>query len=397
MELGNSAAMWGSLGAVLGLVLGITLGIMLRGGRVDRLKSTASRLQDRVRLDQGEGRDLALKLKAAETRIELLEAEAAAMREAGGEGPAAPIRVPVGSETDMWRSIPAGDLGAYAQWLAQSKVKILTIGSLKGGVGKTTIAANLAAYFDARLGKRVLAIDLDYQGSLSSLLLQAAGIGVQVPLSSELIDGSGDGAWLVGAAKPLAPLLQRTSLVPAGFALEDTESRLMLRWFAGQTRDDIRYNLARVLLSPEVQERYDVVVIDIGPRLTTAAVNALAASTHLVVPTVLDRMSAETAAAFLRKVRGLRNDLNHRLALVGVVGTFSSSFERLKPFEEEAIQMVRGSLAQWGEGVHILARHIPRRQAIAEYAGRDLAYVKDVAIAEIFDALGAEVAARMGF
>lgn len=395
MQLGGSAALvWGALG--VGIVIGLLLGLVLRGTRLERLSSEALRLKDQVRLDHGEAVDLELKLKAADTRIARLEADLAEARQAGfAAEPEAPLPV-AGSETEMWRSVPAGNLDAYAAWLEQSRIKIVTIGSLKGGVGKTTIAANLAAYLDARRGKRVLIIDLDYQGSLSALLLQAAGIGVHVPLSSELIDGRGSGRWLVEAAKPLTPLLARSALVPAGFSLEDTESRVMLRWFGGQARDDVRYNLARVLLSEAVQQAFDVVVIDIGPRLTTAAVNALVASTDLVVPTVLDRISAQSAAVFLRKVRGIRNDLNHRLVIAGVVGTFVSGYDHLKPYEEEALADVADSLAHWGEVVPILSRHIPRRQAIAEYAGRDLAYVKDRAIAEIFDAFGAEVAARIG-
>ena len=397
MQLANSVALWwAALGGCIGLVLGLLMGLIARRGRLDRLSSQADRLAERVRLDHGESMDLELKLKAAETRIEGLEAEIATARADGSIAESPQPRTIVGSEAEMWRSVPAGDLDAYAQWLAASPTKVLTIGSLKGGVGKTTIAANLAAYFDARLGKRVLAIDLDYQGSLSVLLLQAARIPELVSLSNELIDGSGDGRWLIGACKPLAPLLSRTWLVPASYTLEETESRLMLRWLGGQTRDDVRYNLARVLLSKEVQDNFDIVIIDIGPRLTTGAINALVASTHLVVPTVLDRLSAETVGAFLRKVRALRNDLNHQLALVGVVGTFTSGVDRLKPHEEDALAMVRAGLAQWGEEVPIIDRHIPRRQAIAEYAGRDLAYVKDEAIAQIFDALGREVAARMG-
>lgn len=52
---------------------------------------------------------------------------------------------------------------------------IIMVANLKGGVGKTTLTANLAAFFSER-GKRVLLIDCDYQGSLSNMLLSADGV-----------------------------------------------------------------------------------------------------------------------------------------------------------------------------------------------------------------------------
>ncbi len=54
--------------------------------------------------------------------------------------------------------------------------KIVTIGLFKGGVGKSHLAANFAAYVSEKKQKPVLLIDLDYQGSLSTVVLGAAGL-----------------------------------------------------------------------------------------------------------------------------------------------------------------------------------------------------------------------------
>ena len=51
----------------------------------------------------------------------------------------------------------------------------------------------------------------------------------------------------------------------------------MLRWLLGETKDDVRFRLANILLTPEVQDEYDYVLIDAPPRSSTGAINAWSA------------------------------------------------------------------------------------------------------------------------
>ena len=69
----------------------------------------------------------------------------------------------------------------YTDWLRDS-IPILLFGNQKGGVGKSTLVTNFAAAFAAR-GERVLTVDIDYQGSHSSLVQLQLREGAKVPKS----------------------------------------------------------------------------------------------------------------------------------------------------------------------------------------------------------------------
>jgi len=291
--------------------------------------------------------------------------------------------------------------------LADSRVKIMTLANLKGGVGKTTTTASLAAHFDSK-GKRVLVIDLDYQGSLSAMLLRASGRRrIDGSLADDLLSGNLHGEKLVKYAKDLEhkankgeTRLSRTKLITATYSLARLENRLMLRWLSQHETEDIRYNLARALLSPEIEQKFDLVLIDAAPRLTTGTINALCASTDFIVPTILDGLSTETLPGFLRQTKRLiKQELNPHLELAGVVATMTEE-KHLKPEEKtERENVARWVGEEWGASGHVFDTHIPDRTALGKAAGRDLAYFTDLGengAQGFFDRLGAEVASRIG-
>ncbi|MGE0852647.1 MAG: AAA family ATPase [Hyphomicrobiaceae bacterium] len=299
-----------------------------------------------------------------------------------------------GDDIPLWRIHEAKPLPRYHELMRSMALRVITVANEKGGVGKTTTVANLAGFFDRKMKKRVLVIDLDHQGSSSTMLLQAAGKKVESSLAEHLISGQFDGKWVQQVARDLSPALPRTRILTAVDIFADFEERLMQRWVLGIVEDDVRYNLAKVLLSPEIQANYDTVLIDVGPRLTLGAINALVASTHLVVPTVLDQLAAERVGYFLKNASTFRDLFNPNLKLAGVLGTMTYQ-QRLTDNELDTLASVKESLGIWGSGGHIFQQNIPRKQSLANSAGNDVAYLRHNDIARLFDRFGNELMERL--
>jgi cellulose biosynthesis protein BcsQ len=271
--------------------------------------------------------------------------------------------------------------------------KYICVFNLKGGVGKTTLAENLAAFFDRALNKDVLLLDLDYQGSLSNAMLSACEIS-DVESQIDWVFGKGSTSRdLLAHTTSLQKRLPRTRIVTSHYPFGKLENQLHLKWLIEENyHSDIRQALARVVRSTEVKKQFDVVIFDAPPRLTTGAVNALCAATHLLVPTVLDKTSAEAVGPTLVTLRRLIEKLNPELKLLGVVGNLTR-LDKLEPAEEQALGWVRQGMEKWGkkEG-RVFERTIPRRKAVIDAAGRDIAYLANDEFQKLFDKLGYEIA-----
>lgn len=312
-------------------------------------------------------------------------------------------------ESELWRLHPPQPFEGYANPINVSRPRIIVVANNKGGVGKTTLTGNLAAYFESK-GKRVLLIDLDYQGSLTGWMIKAAGVSIpenqqhRLAQSNRLLDGKALEHWqaeVLGNAHVNQPGLRRTQLITADYTLTDHETKLMLRWLAEGGNPDVRYTLAKALLSKHVQDPilgFDVVLIDAPPRLTTGAIGALVAGTHLLVPTVLDQLSAETAGSFLRQVWQLRSSLNLGIELAGVVATMTTARplkNSLSQMELDGLARIRRGLSQWRAEGHIFKADIQDVAAIRNRAGYQIPYFFDDKVRAMFDGLGNEISQRI--
>jgi chromosome partitioning protein len=308
----------------------------------------------------------------------------------------AQVRDAYHDDNDLWLREPINKPTGYDVSLQRS-IPILLIANLKGGVGKTTVAANLATYFEAEHDERVLAIDLDYQGSLSSMLLPAPNNREERSAQAikELIRGSASGHSALANSLQIRNSTKDSRIIDCDDPFANFETRLVLKWLVGDLDGDIRYNLARVLHSSEIQDAFDRIIIDAPPRFTTGFINALCASTHLIVPFVLDILSAERVGLSLRKIKRMRGQLFPHLELAGVVGTMKrTQASELGFTEKKAVAEARRRVMQnWGRGDYVLKDAlIPRKQIISDNAG--IAPPSPHVAREVFAPLGREIFAR---
>ena len=185
--------------------------------------------------------------------------------------------------------------------------KIFCIANQKGGVGKTTTTVNLAAGL-AKVGQRVLMVDLDPQGNATmgsgvdkrkleltvyDVLLESASISEARVQSSKLVD-AGCSYDILGANRELAGA--EVEMVE----LERREKRL-------------KNALA------QVEKEYDFILIDCPPSLSMLTLNGLCCAHGVIVPMQCEYFALEGLADLVNTIKQVHANLNKELAIIGLL------------------------------------------------------------------------------
>jgi len=220
--------------------------------------------------------------------------------------------------------------------------KIISIVNQKGGVGKTTTVINLAAVFVA-LKKKVLIIDFDPQGNASS--------GLDIPTD----DKERCNIYNLFASKiSINELIYKTKIplldiIPCTMDLASTEVEL------AQAKDR-EYKLKNNISN--VENLYDLILIDCPPSLGLLTVNALVASTTILIPLQCEFFALEGLSNLLDTANRIKENFNPKLNINGI---FLTMYDRRNRLTEQVEQDVRGCL-----GEMIYKTVIPRNIKLSE-------------------------------
>lgn len=220
-------------------------------------------------------------------------------------------------------------------------MKIYGIVNQKGGVGKTTTAVNFAIGM-AQAGKRVLAIDLDPQGSLTMALGYADPDQFSVTVST-LFEK-------IVQEQPLEPgegILHHEEgihLLPANIELAGLEIALV----SEVSREQI---LAQYLEG--LEEQYDVVVLDCSPSLGLITFNALSCADEVIIPVQAQYLSLKGMEQLFATIGKVKRKLNKNLSICGVLITMVNL---RTTYNKEILTMLKTT---YGDQVRIFEGVVP--------------------------------------
>jgi chromosome partitioning protein len=234
---------------------------------------------------------------------------------------------------------------------------IITVANQKGGVGKTTTAINLAAAL-AQKGLRTLLIDLDPQGNSTMSFVDRKD--VEKSMYEVLTDSNVSFFDIVKQTN-----LPKLTVAPARISLAKLESKLL-----GEI--DGHFRLKDRLQVVRESGEYDAILIDTPPTLGMITVNALVASTHILIPIQSSYFALEGTDDLLETVEKIKSRPNPNLQLLGVVITLHDKRTTLgKDIQNQIDQVFKGKLFKTTISKSIRLEESPAyRESIFTFAPR---------------------------
>jgi chromosome partitioning protein len=250
---------------------------------------------------------------------------------------------------------------------------VIAVVNHKGGVGKSTITANLGAALARRDG-RVLVVDCDHQANLTISLL--AGQQPEPHIYHLLLGQVERPEQLVRTTSRV-----RLDILPAGEDLAEADDVLNAEYMRERLLGDALGDLP---------SRYDVVLLDCPPSLGLLTKNALTAATHVLIPVMATQFAVKGLALLTKTINKVQKRGNPQLRVLGVIVNQYDRRPLVYRAEYEELTRMLGALkfrTEIPKGVVVEEAHV--------LGVNVLDYDEDSPVARAYAALAAEVAARL--
>lgn len=219
--------------------------------------------------------------------------------------------------------------------------RIIAIANQKGGVGKTTTAINLSSCL-AEKGKKVLSVDMDPQGNLTS------GLGMEKGSVDKTIYD-----LIIGEASVDEVIVKNEidnlEIIPTSIDLSAAEIELI-------DIEDKEFILKNAI--EKVKDDYDFIIIDCPPSLSMLTINAMTTADSVLVPIQCEYYALEGLSQLMHTVQLVKDRLNTKLEIEGVVFTMYDARTNLSL---QVVENVKDNLEQ-----NIYKTIIPRNIRLAE-------------------------------
>lgn len=219
--------------------------------------------------------------------------------------------------------------------------RIIEIANQKGGVGKTTTAINLSACL-AEKGQKVLAVDIDPQGNMTS------GLGLEKEAVDKTIYD-----LMIGEATIedviYKEVIENLDILPTDINLSGAEIELI----GTDNKEFIIRNEVH-----KVKEEYDFIIIDCPPSLSVLTINAMTTADTVLVPIQCEYYALEGLSQLIHTIELVKERLNPGLEMEGVVFTMYDARTNLSL---QVVENVKDNLNQT-----IYKTIIPRNIRLAE-------------------------------